>query len=193
MGVETIMDDFAARLADMLEGKGQRRYGLSGVNQLQHALQAALLAENADCAPSLIAAALLHDIGHMVHGLGENPAGEGVDDRHEILGHAYLTRFFGADVCEPVRLHVAAKRYLCGTEPDYFNRLAPDSVQSLALQGGPMSNEEAAAFRSLPYAEDAVRLRRFDEGAKVKNWPTPSVAHFTPYLINLGRAQRASG
>jgi len=187
-GVDTMVDDIATRLADMLEGKGQRRYGLSGVNQLQHALQAALLAENAGCAPSLIGAALLHDIGHMVHGLGEDPAADGVDDRHEILGHAYLTRFFRAEVCEPVRLHVAAKRYLCGAEPDYFSRLAPDSVRSLALQGGPMSNEEAAAFRALPYAEDAVSLRRFDEEAKIKNRPTPSVAHFTRYLRSLARA-----
>jgi len=187
-GVDTMVDDIATRLADMLEGKGQRRYGLSGVNQLQHALQAALLAENADCAPSLITAALLHDIGHMVHRLGEDPAADGVDDRHEILGYAYLTRFFGPEVREPVRLHVAAKRYLCGTEQDYFSRLAPDSVRSLALQGGPMSKEEIAAFRALPYAEDAVSLRRFDERAKVKNLPTPSVAQFTPYLRKLAHA-----
>lgn len=183
-----MVEDIAARLTDLLEGKGQRRYGLSGVNQLQHALQAALLAQNAGCAPSLVAAALLHDIGHMVHGLGEDPAADGVDDRHEILGHAYLTRFFGPEVCEPVRLHVAAKRYLCGVEPGYFARLAPDSARSLALQGGPMSHDEAAAFRALPYAEDAVKLRRFDEEAKVKNRLTPSVAHFTPCLRNLARS-----
>jgi len=187
-GVNTMVEDIATRLADILESMGQRRYGLSEVNQLQHALQAALLAENAGCTPSLIAAALLHDIGHMVHGLGEDPAADGIDDRHEILGHDYLSRFFRAEVCEPVRLHVAAKRYLCGTEPDYFSRLAPDSVRSLALQGGPMSTEKVAAFRALPYAEDAVSLRRFDERAKVANRPTPSVAHFTPYLRNLARA-----
>jgi len=91
-------------------------------------------------------------------------------------------------VCEPVRLHVAAKRYLCATERDYFSRLAPDSVRSLALQGGPMTNEEAAAFRALPYVQDAMSLRQFDEAAKVKNRPTPSVGHFTPYLRSLARA-----
>ena len=173
-----VVDDLAA----LLEGKGQRRYGLAGVSQLQHALQAALQAEHADCVPALITAALLHDIGHMVHGLGDDPAAAGVDDRHESLGHAYLTRIFGPEVCEPVRLHVAAKRYLCGTEPDYFARLAPDSVRSLALQGGPMSPEEVASFRSLPHADAAVRLRRFDEGAKVRDLATPPVAHFLPYL-----------
>jgi [1-hydroxy-2-(trimethylamino)ethyl]phosphonate dioxygenase len=186
-GVDVMVEDIAARLVDVLEGKGQRRYGLSGVNQLQHALQAALLAEHAGCTPALIVAALLHDIGHMVHGLGEDPAADGVDDRHESLGQAYLARFFGPDVCEPVRLHVAAKRYLCGTEQDYFARLAPDSVRSLALQGGPMSDEEAAAFRALPYAADAVTLRRFDEAAKVKDLATPPVAHFTPYVTDLAR------
>ena len=187
-GVDTMVEDIATRLLHMLEDKGQRRYGLSGVNQLQHALQAALLAENAGSAPSLIAAALLHDIGHMVHGLGQDPAADGVDDRHEILGHAYIARCFGAEVCEPVRLHVAAKRYLCATERDYFSRLAPDSVRSLALQGGPLTNEEAATFRALPYAQDAVSLRRFDEAAKVKSRPTPSVGHFAPYLRSLARA-----
>lgn len=175
-------DDFVARLGELLEGKGRRRYGLSGVNQLQHALQAALLAENTGGPASLITASLLHDIGHMVHGLGDDPAADGVDDRHESLGHAYLSRWFGPEVTEPVRLHVAAKRYLCGTESDYFGRLAPDSVRSLELQGGPMPADEAAAFRAQPYAEDAVRLRRFDEGAKVRELATPPVAHFLPYL-----------
>jgi phosphonate degradation associated HDIG domain protein len=186
-------DDIVAGLAALLEGKGQRRYGLSGVNQLQHALQAAWLAERAGCAPSLVAASLLHDIGHMVHGLGDDPAADGVDDRHESLGHAYLTRFFGPGVTEPVRLHVAAKRYLCATEADYFDRLAPDSVRSLALQGGPMSAEEVAAFRALPYSQDAVRLRRFDEGAKVTALETPPVAQFARYLRAVASARASAG
>jgi [1-hydroxy-2-(trimethylamino)ethyl]phosphonate dioxygenase len=169
-------------LAGLLEGKGARRYGLSDVNQLQHALQAALLAEQGGCDAALITAALLHDIGHMVHGLGENPADEGIDDRHEELGRAYLAPLFGPEVTEPVRLHVPAKRYLCATEADYFGRLSADSVLSLKLQGGPMSDAEAAAFRALPHAEAAVQLRRFDEGAKVAELVTPPVAHFLPYV-----------
>ena len=175
-------DQAIQEIAALLEGKGQRRYGLSGVNQLQHALQAALLAEDAGCAPALIAAALLHDIGHMVHGLGDDPAADGVDDRHEELGRAYLAALFGPEVTEPVRLHVAAKRYLCGTESDYFARLSPDSVRSLALQGGPMPAQEAAMFHARPHAADAVKLRRFDEGAKVKDLATPPVGHFLPHL-----------
>ncbi|MEJ0018201.1 MAG: HD domain-containing protein [Acetobacteraceae bacterium] len=174
--------DVLTELAGLLEGKGARRYGLSDVNQLQHALQAALLAEQQGCPAPLITAALLHDIGHMVHGLGENPAEAGIDDRHEELGRAYLAPLFGPEVTEPVRLHVPAKRYLCATEADYFARLAPDSVLSLSLQGGPMSADEVAVFGALPHAAAAVQLRRFDDDAKVANLPTPPVAHFLRYV-----------
>jgi phosphonate degradation associated HDIG domain protein len=174
--------DPVAELGALLEGKGSRRYGLSDVSQLQHALQAALLAEQCGCDVALVTAALLHDIGHMVHDLGENPAEAGIDDRHEELGSAWLAALFGSEVTEPVRLHVPAKRYLCATEPDYFAKLSPDSVLSLKLQGGPMSPDEVAAFGALPHAAAAVRLRRFDEDAKVAGLPTPPVAHFLPYL-----------
>lgn len=176
------MDARLAPLVALLEGKAEGRYGLHDVTQRQHALQAAWLAEREGCGDALVAAALLHDIGHLVHHLGDNPAAEGVDDRHEELGDAYLRTLFGPEVTEPVRLHVAAKRYLCATEADYFGRLSPDSVLSLKLQGGPMSADEASAFRALPEAEAAVRLRRFDEAAKVKDLETPPVAHFVPAL-----------
>jgi predicted HD phosphohydrolase len=126
--------DPIASIAALLEEKGSRRYGLAAVSQLQHALQAALQAEQTGGDAALVTAALLHDIGHMVHGLGEDPAADGVDDRHEELGRAYLAALFGPAVTEPVRLHVAAKLYLCATEPDYYGKLSPDSVRSLALQ-----------------------------------------------------------
>ena len=182
------MQDPVTSIAALLEEKGSRRYGLSSVSQLQHALQAALLAEQTGGDAALVTAALLHDIGHMVHGLGEDPAADGVDDRHEELGRAYLAALFGPEVTEPVRLHVAAKRYLCATEPDYFGKLSPDSVRSLALQGGPMSAAEVATFDALPQSQDAVRLRRFDEAAKVEGLSTPPVAHFLPYLRQSLRA-----
>jgi len=174
--------NLVAELGALLETKGSHRYGLSDVNQLQHALQAALLAEQSGCGAALVTAALLHDIGHMVHDLGENPAKDGIDDKHEEVGHAYLAALFGPEVTEPVRLHVAAKRYLCATEPDYFARLSSDSVLSLKLQGGPMTPDEVASFRASPHATAAVQLRRFDEGAKIADLRTPPVAHFLPYL-----------
>ncbi len=175
-------DPRLAELADIIDGKGHGQYGLSDINQRQHALQAALLAEQQRESAALITAALLHDIGHMVHDLGENPAEAGIDDKHEELGHAWLLGWFGPEVTEPVRLHVAAKRYLCGTDTSYFGQLSKDSVLSLALQGGPMSAEEIAAFEALPGHREAVRLRRWDEGAKVKGLPTPEFAHFAPYV-----------
>ncbi len=166
----------------LLEGRAEGRYGLSFINQQQHALQAAWLAEKDGLGDAMIAASLLHDIGHLVHNLGDNPAEHGVDDKHEELGQVWLQSWFGPEVTEPVRLHVAAKRYLCATEADYFAKLSPDSVLSLSLQGGPMSADEVAAFRALPQAEDAVRLRRFDEGAKVTGLATPPVQHFLPHV-----------
>jgi phosphonate degradation associated HDIG domain protein len=176
-----------AALAALLEDKAEGRYGLHDVTQKQHALQTAMLAEREGCPDALVAAALLHDIGHLIHHLGENPAAEGVDDRHEEAGDAHLRGLFSPEVTQPVRLHVAAKRYLCATEPGYFGRLAPDSVLSLSLQGGPMSAEEAEVFRALPHAAAAVRLRRFDEAAKVPDLETPPVAHFLPVLARCLR------
>jgi len=172
-----------AMIGDIIEGKGHRLYGLSAINQRAHALQTAWLAEQAACDAALIAACLVHDIGHMVHDLGDDPAKDGIDDKHEDLGQLWLARWFGPEVTEPVRLHVAAKRYLCAAEPDYYSKLSSDSVRSLALQGGPMSALELAAYRANPYAEAATTLRRFDERAKVRGLATPTVAHFLPYVV----------
>ena len=172
--------DIVSDIQALLEGKAEGRYGLTFINQQQHALQAAWLAEQEERGDALVTASLLHDIGHLVHNLGDNPADAGIDDRHEELGHAWLVNHFGPEVTEPVRLHVAAKRYLCAAEADYFAKLSPDSVKSLSLQGGPMSAEELAAFEAGPYSAAAVQLRRYDEQAKVKGLQTPDVAHFMP-------------
>jgi phosphonate degradation associated HDIG domain protein len=180
--------DILAEIRHLLEQKASGRYGLTLVNQQQHALQAAWLAERDGRDEALVVAALLHDIGHMVHDLGENPADDGIDDKHEELGHVWLARHFDAEVTEPVRLHVAAKRYLCAVEADYFAKLSDDSVKSLALQGGPMSAEEVAAFEALPQSRAAVQLRRYDEQAKVKDLATPPVAHFMPAVARCLKA-----
>ncbi|TAD89808.1 MAG: HD domain-containing protein [Alphaproteobacteria bacterium] len=162
-----------------------RRYGLADVSQAQHALQAAALAEAAKEPPPLIAAALLHDVGHMVHELGEDPASDGIDDQHEALGAAWLTRLFGPAVTEPIRLHVAAKRYLCAVEPGYREQLSEDSERSLVLQGGPMTPAEVTRFASLAHAEDAIRLRRYDDLAKDPSAVAPPLEHFIPLLRSL--------
>src|ERR1700754_4461726 len=106
-------DPLRQELLDIFVGRATKRYGLSAINQLQHALQAAALAESDGAPPATVLASLLHDVGHMIHRLGEDPASRGLDDAHEQLGAEGLARRFGPEFSEPVRLHVAAKRYLC--------------------------------------------------------------------------------
>ena len=161
--------------------RGGATYG-EGVTQSEHALQAATLAEQEGASPELVVAALLHDIGHLLHDLPEDIADQGIDTRHESLASAWLSQHFGPAVTEPVRLHVAAKRYLCATEPGYLDALSPASILSLELQGGPMSRAEAATFAGLDHAAEAVRLRRWDEAAKEAGHPTPDFPHFRPML-----------
>ena len=175
-------DSLRQELLDIFVGRATRRYGLSDVNQLQHALQAAALAEADDAPPATVLACLLHDVGHMIHRLGENPAARGVDDVHEQLGADWLAERFSPEVSEPVRLHVAAKRYLCSVESDYFGKLAADSVRSLKLQGGLMSADELDSFRAHPQHAEAVRLRRFDEMAKDPRAATPDFDHYLRHV-----------
>jgi phosphonate degradation associated HDIG domain protein len=170
------------RLLALLATKGEAQYGEEAVSQLEHALQCAMLAEEEGADSATVAAALLHDIGHLLHKLGENPARRGIDDRHEALGGKALLRDFGAATAEPVRLHVAAKRWLCAADPDYFARLSPASVRSLALQGGPMTTEEAARFLAQPHAEAAIRVRRWDDAAKVPGKKTQPIEHYRAVL-----------
>lgn len=179
------MTDIRDELLDIYNRRATGCYGLSAVNQRQHALQAAALAEKQGEAAALIVAALVHDIGHMVHDLGDDPAKEGIDDRHEELGARWLATRFGLDVTEPVRLHVPAKRYLCSIDATYFGKLTPDSVRSFALQGGPMPPEELRDFERQPHAEAAVRLRRIDEAAKDPHAETPPVEHFMRYVDDV--------
>jgi len=176
----------------LFESAAARAYGLSGVSQLEHALQAAALAEKAGSSKELVVAALLHDIGHLVHDLGESAAVRGIDDRHESLGSAYLSRLFPPEVSEPVRLHVPAKRYLVATEETYSGLLSADSVRSLALQGGPMNADEQEAFQREAFWRDAVSLRRFDEEAKVRGAATPALVDHLPLIESCLRDRGAA-
>jgi phosphonate degradation associated HDIG domain protein len=178
-------DPLRQELLNIFTGRATRRYGLSAINQLQHALQTADHAEKNGCTPATVLASLLHDVGHMIHDLGEDPAARGVDDVHEDLGARWLADRFGPEVSEPVRLHVAAKRYLCTVESDYFGKLAPDSVRSLELQGGLMSADELDAFRANPFHAEAVQLRRYDEMAKDPRASTPDFDHFLRHVASV--------
>lgn len=173
-----------SEIDDLFAEHGGNRYS-EVVTQLEHTLQCAQLAEDADSEPALIVAALLHDIGHILHRFGAEPAAQGIDDHHEAIGAGWLTRAFPPMVTEPVRLHVDAKRYLCSVDPEYFATLSPASVRSLELQGGPMGAVEAESFEENPYFEAAVRLRRWDEAGKVEGQRTLSFEHFTDYFHSV--------
>ena len=167
---------------EILRNAGQRHYGEGDVTQFEHAVQCAMLAENEGASPALIVAALLHDIGHLVNPDDRAATQRREDCEHEQIGADYLSRAFGEAVTLPVRLHVAAKRYLTATDAGYRTTLSPASALSLELQGGPFSADLAAAFISLPYATDAVRLRRWDEGAKISGRPIPDLTHFRRHI-----------
>jgi len=181
------MKDPVAEIQALYANKGDLAYG-EGVSMRAHALQAAMLAEEEDAGAALIVAALLHDIGHLLHDLPEDIADRGVDSRHESLGSAWLSQYFSPAVSEPVRLHVAAKRYLCTAEPGYAAELSPASIQSLALQGGPLSPTEAERFTTEAYWGAAVRLRRWDDLAKRPDLATPDFAHYQTFIEAALRA-----
>jgi len=167
------------------------RYG-EDVNQLQHGLQCAALAERAGASAELITAALLHDIGHVVDLKWEGAAAAGIDRRHEDIGSAYLGKWFGPGVTEPVRMHVAAKRYLCAVDADYFDGLSAGSVRSLKLQGGAFDGPDATAFVSQPHAKDAIQLRRWDDLAKDPDAETESLDHYMSFArVAMDRTQAA--
>ncbi len=167
--------------------RGESAYFGEPVSQQEHALQAAVMARQSGASNALCVAALLHDMGHLIHGESETIADEGIDARHEAAGQAWLSKWFGPEVTEPVRLHVDAKRYLCRVEPEYLAQLSPASVQSLALQGGPFSLAEAEKFESNAVFAGAVELRRWDDAAKI---PGMKTSPLEDYRDALGAALR---
>ena len=166
-------------IAELFAGPGAQGYLGEPVPIGAHMRQAGALAEAARAAAPLVAAALLHDIGHL--------QGE-ADSKHAEAGARWLSQWFGEAVTEPVRLHVAAKRYLCAVEPGYFGRLSAESVRTLSLQGGPMTPAEVASFEALPRARQAVAVRRWDEAAKDPGVAPPGFSHFAPLLQMLVRS-----
>ena len=169
--------------------KGGRAYEGEGVTQLEHALQTAQQAEAAGASVHVVAAALLHDLGHLLNDQGETPTLRGVDDLHQYAALPFLRSLYGPAVLEPIRLHVDAKRYLCATRADYYEALSADSKRSLVLQGGVYSITQAAEFIAKPHAHEAVEIRLWDDQAKVAGAPTPPLAHF---VAALEAAQKAS-
>ncbi len=176
------MSEIVEKIIRLLEDHGESQYGGEVVSQKEHALQAAHLAmENGEQA-NIVVAGLLHDIGHLLHHLPDDAPDHGVDDFHEELANDFLKQHFTDEVVEPVRLHVAAKRYLCQVDPSYLGLLSEPSIISLGLQGGPMTLEECAIFEANPYHNDAVILRKYDDLAKIPELEVKPVAYYAPYL-----------
>lgn len=170
------------RIVAAFAAGGAHLYFGEAVTQLEHALQTAAMAERRGAAEPLIVAALLHDVGHLLHGLDEHIAERGVDARHEDVADRWLSNHFGPAVTEPVRLHVAAKRYLCAVDPEYLGQLSEASRTSLTLQQGPMSPAEVRLYEQLPWSGDATALRRWDDAAKVPGLSVPGLDHYRPRI-----------
>ncbi|HEY2278943.1 MAG TPA: hypothetical protein VGI00_11350 [Streptosporangiaceae bacterium] len=173
-------------IGELFAAEGAQDYLGEPVSVAMHMRQAGALAQAAGAPAEQVAAALLHDVGHICGGtVSGRELMAGADNRHGEAGAAWLAQWFGPEVTEPVRLHVAAKRYLCTAEPGYFGQLSTASVYTLSVQGGPMSEAEAAAFEALPQAAAAVAVRRWDEEAKDPDADTPEFGHFRPLLSRL--------
>lgn len=172
----------ADQLLTLLAAEGHNVYFGEEVTELEHALQTAFLAESSGAGEEQVVAALLHDIGHLLHRLPEDIADRGFDGRHEEAGAVLLAVHFGPAVAEPVRLHVAAKRYLCGADAGYAAGLSAASRRSLELQGGPFTVEEKRAFEENPWCPRALALRRWDDAAKIPGRAVPGLDHYRPHL-----------
>ena len=162
----------------LFEQYGNLAYSGEPVTQLEHALQSGSLAQEARVGDELVAAAFLHDLGHLLNRQGDTPTERGIDDLHQYFALPFLRPVLPDAVLEPIRLHVDAKRCLCAIDDKYFRQLSADSIRSLELQGGIFSSEEAEAFLAKPYAEDALNVRKWDDRAKEQNRATPDLDHF---------------
>lgn len=169
------------KLADierLFRDHGHIAYDGEGVSQLEHALQAAHRAQGDDAPIELVTAALLHDLGHLLNLQGDTPTARGIDDQHQYFAIPFLRPLFRPAVIESIRLHVDAKRALCALEPEYYELLSEDSKRSLTLQGGVFSKEGLQEFLAKPHAQDAIRVRRWDDQAKIPGAVTPPLGHF---------------
>ena len=171
----------------LIDAHAHDHYGETA-SQIDHIVQCGHLAAEAGESDAMIVAALLHDIGQFIDDAGHAADRLNIDARHEDLGADFLAQWFGPEVTGPVRLHVAAKRYLCAIEPGYEAALSDASKLSLALQGGAMDAAERAAFEANPWFADAVRLRRYDDTGKRPDWQVPDLASHHARIIGAMRA-----
>jgi phosphonate degradation associated HDIG domain protein len=175
----------AEEVLALYAARGAGAYFGEPVSMTEHGLQAAHFAQLAGAPEALVVAALLHDVGHLIEPVPADIADWTTDARHEALGARWLAQRFPEQISEPVRLHVAAKRYLCATDPHYFAKLSSASVHTLKLQGGPMPASEVARFESERYFRDAVRVRSWDDAGKVDGLVTNPLGYYVPMIARL--------
>jgi [1-hydroxy-2-(trimethylamino)ethyl]phosphonate dioxygenase len=178
------------RIFSLYAERGPAAYFGEAVSMTEHGLQAAHFAELEGAPEAVVAAALLHDIGHLIATVPDDIAEWTVDARHEATGARWLGEWFGPDVADPVRLHVRAKRYLCTTDPAYFSQLSPASVLTLKLQGGPLPAAEVASFEAEPGYREAVVVRRCDDRGKVAGLATRRMEDYRELLLSLAGRRR---
>lgn len=178
-------DNIVAFIGDIFERRGGEEYLGEPVTMAEHMLQGATLAEQSNQDEIIIVAALLHDIGHFTSEFGSFTMDDTEDRFHEEAGAKVLERFFPSVITDCVRHHVAAKRYLCATKPEYFKRLSEASVHSLNLQGGPMSDDEVAGFEKNPNLKEIIQVRYLDDAGKRDDMETPDFWHFAPMVQRL--------
>jgi phosphonate degradation associated HDIG domain protein len=172
------MSDVVDVIGDRFRSAGAAAYVGEPVTLREHMLQTAQAAEQDGAPVELVVAAFLHDYGHLIHGEREDAAEVGIDTAHEEVGFVFLEEHFPAAVVDPIRLHVAAKRYLCTVDPGYLDLLSQASLLSLRLQGGPMRGDEITLFEAEPHFESACRLRRYDDSAKNPDAETLPLEHY---------------
>ena len=178
-------DNIVAFIGDIFERRGDEEYLGEAVTMAQHMLQGATLAEQGGLAEDIIVAALLHDIGHFTSEFGTYHPDDTQDRHHEDAGADVLAPFFPSVVTDCVKYHVAAKRYLCATKPEYVARLSTASLHTLQLQGGPMNAAEVADFETNPNLKKIIQVRYLDEAGKIADMPTPGYAHFAPMVQRI--------
>lgn len=177
--------NIVAFIGDIFERCGDEEYLGEPVTMAEHMLQGATIAEQNGQDEVIIVGALLHDIGHFTSEFGTFSMEDTEDRYHEEAGAEVLSQFFPSVITDCVRYHVAAKRYLCATRPDYFKRLSPASVHSLNLQGGPMSDEEVVEFEKNPNLKEILQVRYLDEAGKRADMETPPFSHFAPMVQRI--------
>lgn len=177
--------NIVAFIGGIFDRCGDAEYLGEAVTMGQHMLQGATIAEQNGQDEDIIVGTLLHDIGHFTSEFGTFSMEDDEDRFHEEAGAEVLAEFFPSVITDCVRYHVAAKRYLCATKPEYFKRLSPASVHSLNLQGGPMAPDEVVEFEKNPNLKKIIQVRYLDEAGKRTDMETPDFWHFAPTVQRI--------